>query len=174
MAEQQQQQQRSKQTSILLTFCILQFVRQLRRRVKPRVREGSIDTRSLGITLPGVSSAPSPSIKVQDAKQMRRAAHGVCKSQCQHHDNPALVRSSCHLHTPASAAPASRNLADDKVQQYVFGSFCLVSPTKVSPVGCCAQSTVNSMLRETLFQQLQVTAPSFSNTTMHPLLRGVP
>ncbi|KAL6151707.1 hypothetical protein ACJBU6_09652 [Exserohilum turcicum] len=117
MAEQQQQQQRSKQTSILLTFCILQFVRQLRRRVKPRVREGSIDTRSLGITLPGVSSAPSPSIKVQDAKQMRRAAHGVCKSQCQHHDNPALVRSSCHLHTPASAAPASRNLADDKVQQ---------------------------------------------------------
>lgn len=109
----------SKQTSIILTFRILQFVKQLRRRVEPRVLDGSIDPDRLGIKLsPCVRSISNglSRINAQDARQ----SHRICKSQ---HKNPELNRSSRKLQTPASAAPASRNLAGDKVQQYVYGSF---------------------------------------------------
>ncbi|EUC29199.1 hypothetical protein COCCADRAFT_107162 [Bipolaris zeicola 26-R-13] len=79
MAVVQQQQRCSKQTSIILTLRILLFVKQLRRRVEPRVHNGSsVDSGRLGVR---------------------------------------LFRSSGESHTPASAAPASRNLAGDKVQQ---------------------------------------------------------
>ncbi|CAN9229855.1 unnamed protein product [Alternaria alternata] len=106
-------QQRSKQTSIILTFRILQFVKQLRRRVKPRVLDGSIDANALGSRLsPSLRSIANglSRIGVQDAKQSRRVAHRICKSQ---HKNPELKRSSRKLQTPGSAAPASRNLGDE-------------------------------------------------------------
>ncbi|CAN9293774.1 unnamed protein product [Alternaria alternata] len=106
-------QQRSKQTSIILTFRILQFVKQLRRRVKPRVLDGSIDANALGSRLsPSLRSIANglSRISVQDAKQSRRVAHRICKSQ---HKNPELKRSSRKLQTPGSAAPASRNLGDE-------------------------------------------------------------
>ncbi|KAB2108306.1 hypothetical protein AG0111_0g2923 [Alternaria gaisen] len=106
-------QQRSKQTSIILTFRILQFVKQLRRRVKPRVLDGSIDANALGSRLsPSLRSIANglSQISVQDAKQSRRVAHRICKSQ---HKNPELKRSSRKLQTPGSAAPASRNLGDE-------------------------------------------------------------
>lgn len=136
-------QQRNKQTSIILTFRILQFVKQLRRRVKPRVQHGSIDASPLGISLaPSLRSVAQnlSRISVQDAKQSRRVANRICKSQ----KGATFTRSSRNLQTPASAAPASRNLGNE-VQQYVHGSFCLVSTTEPAGLVCFATSTANSM-----------------------------
>ncbi|KAI4674722.1 uncharacterized protein J4E84_010463 [Alternaria hordeiaustralica] len=115
-------QQRNKQTSIILTFRILQFVKQLRRRVKPRVQHGSIDASPLGISLaPSLRSvAQNPSrISVQDAKQSRRVANRICKSQ----KGATFTRPSRNLQTPASAAPASRNLGNEvqHMLRYVDG-----------------------------------------------------
>ncbi|USP82071.1 hypothetical protein yc1106_09345 [Curvularia clavata] len=88
-----QQRNAAQRTSIALTFRILLFVKQLRRRVEPRMQHGNL-----------LGSSICPSVRSPSSR---------------------------HLDTPASAAPASRNLARDKVQQYVFGSFCLVSSAHV-------------------------------------------
>ncbi len=165
-------QQRSKQTSIMLTSRILQFVKQLRRRVKPRVLDGSIDASPLGSKLgPSVRSITHDltRISVRDAKQSRRVANRICKRQ----KGAKLIRSSRKLQRPGSAAPASRNLGNE-VQQYVYGSFCLVSTTEPAGLVCFAMSTASSTLRETRSRLLRATTSSFSNTTMRRSMRLVP
>ncbi|KAF2848090.1 hypothetical protein T440DRAFT_470442 [Plenodomus tracheiphilus IPT5] len=78
MAVQLQQRRR---TSLLLTFKVLQFVNQLRRRVKPRVSQGTLDETDLGTdTALGLKKLRSISnglakISVEDAKPPRRVAH---------------------------------------------------------------------------------------------------
>ncbi|EFQ84960.1 hypothetical protein P3342_005097 [Pyrenophora teres f. teres] len=96
-------QQTGKPLGIMLTLKILQFVRQLRRRVKPRVLEGSRAGDQLGITFaPKVRSLSRrlTLIGVRGATQSQRHAHGVRRQQ----------------KGRDSAAPANRNLAGDKVQ----------------------------------------------------------
>ncbi|CAA9959741.1 hypothetical protein PTMSG1_03149 [Pyrenophora teres f. maculata] len=96
-------QQTGKPLGIMLTLKILQFVRQLRRRVKPRVLEGSRAGDQLGIKFaPKVRSLSRrlTLIGVRGATQSQRHAHGVRRQQ----------------KGRDSAAPANRNLAGDKVQ----------------------------------------------------------
>ncbi|KAF1830082.1 hypothetical protein BDW02DRAFT_508425 [Decorospora gaudefroyi] len=79
-------QQRT-QTSIMLTFKILQFVKQLRRRVTPRVFDGSIETSNLGV------QAPPTLRKISDG----------------------LFRIS--MESSVAPVPAIRNVQGDKLQQ---------------------------------------------------------
>jgi hypothetical protein len=104
-----------KQTSIILTFRILQFVKQLRRRVQPRMLDGSIDASNLDNRIfPGIRRISKGLSRISiDAKQSRRVANRICKARQR---NPKSSRSSFK---PGTAPPASRNLAGDEVQQYV-------------------------------------------------------
>jgi hypothetical protein len=114
--------QQRKQTSIILTFRILQFVKQIRRRVKPRVLDGSIDAINLGNRIfPGFRriSKGWSRISTRDAKQSRCAANRICKARQR---NPKSSRSSSR---PGSVAPASQNVASHEVQQYVQEAFVL-------------------------------------------------
>jgi hypothetical protein len=114
--------QQRKQTSIILTFRILQFVNQLRRRVKPRVLDGSINASSLGLRIfPALrrNTRRFSRISIRDAKQSRCIAQRICKARQR---SPESSRSSLR---PSSAAPASRNVASHEVQQYVQEAFVL-------------------------------------------------
>src|SRR4051812_39461799 len=69
-------QQRSKPLSIILALKILQFVKQLRRRVKTRVLDGSIAGKDLGVKFsPNVRSLSQ--INVRGGEESRRLAHRV-------------------------------------------------------------------------------------------------
>ncbi|KAI2484025.1 hypothetical protein Ptr902_02965 [Pyrenophora tritici-repentis] len=108
-------QQNDKPLGIILTWKILQFVRQLRRRVKPRVLDGSITGDHLGIKFaPKVRSLSRrlTLIGVRGAKHSQRHAHGILGQQ----KGREPWRSPRKLQTLDSAAPANRNLAGDKVQ----------------------------------------------------------
>jgi len=119
-------QPNNKPLGILLALAILQCVRQLRRRVKPRVLHGSIAGHGLGI-------ACTPKVRTLSRRLTLIGVRGA-REESQRH--PQRVRRSrrprgrepwrsAHkqLQTPDSAAPANRNLAGDKVQQYVLSSF---------------------------------------------------
>jgi len=121
-------QQNNKPLGIILSFKVLQFVRQLRRRVKPRVLDGSIAGHGLGIaltakvrplsrrlTLIGVRGAREESQRHPQRARRSRQRRGREPWRSAHKQ--------LQTHTADSAAPANRNLAGDKVQQYVLSSF---------------------------------------------------
>ena len=115
-------QQNNRPLGIILTLKILQFVRQLRRRVKPRVLDGSITGDGLGIVFtPKVRtlSRRLTLIGVRGAKESQRHSQRIRRQR----KGRESWRSAHKLQTLDSAAPANRNLAGDKVQQYVLSSF---------------------------------------------------
>jgi hypothetical protein len=164
--------QQRKQSSIILTFKVLQFVRQLRRRVKPRVLEASIDANNLSTrkypALRTISEGLSR-ISIQDAKHSRRLVNRICGTR-----RPRkLSRSS--LRAQGSVTPANRNLARHKLQQYVHGRSCFVSSTKaLGTTGCLGPSTASSLQQEAPSPPLLGTTSCFSNTIMGPSTRLAP
>ena len=126
--------QQRKQTNIILTFKVLQFVNQLRRRVKPRVLEASIDPVHLGtetsLGLEGLRSISNglSRISIQDTKQSRHSAHRVYKTR---KSGPKTFRPSLKVQTPSPDVSTIPNASGDEVQQYVEEASRLVSCTKV-------------------------------------------
>ncbi|KAF1846885.1 uncharacterized protein K460DRAFT_278146 [Cucurbitaria berberidis CBS 394.84] len=131
--------QQRKQSSIILTFKVLQFVNQLRRRVKPRRLEASIDPVHLGtdtsLGLNSISNGLSR-ISIKDAKQSRRDAHRVCKTR---KTGPKTCRPSLRLQTPGSDVSAIPNVTSDEVQHMLSSV-----DGKLSPVGNAFSSIAGS------------------------------
>lgn len=81
-----EQPRRRTRTSIILAFKVLQFVNQLRRRVKPRGSQGTLESTDLGTeTSLGLKNLRSMSdglarIAVEDAKPPREVGLGVSKT----------------------------------------------------------------------------------------------
>lgn len=125
-----------KHTSILLTFKVLQFVNQLRRRVKPRVCEGSSsDSPTLG-TEPALGlrrlrtlSTRRSRISIRNARHSRRTANRVCNSRQR---DLKEFRTSRKVHAPGWDVSATGNIAGDEVQQYVRRCSREVSSAKLS------------------------------------------
>lgn len=123
-----------KQSNILLTFKLLHVVSQLRRRVQPRIQRGFDDDPRLGSKLPA------------DRKGMKRLGEGL--SRLEHRDakqpqhilgrirkcrknNQKLLRPVPRLRASGADEPGRSNGSGEEVQQYVEGSFRLVSSTKL-------------------------------------------
>lgn len=113
--------------SIILALKVLQFVHQLRRRVKPRVSKGLITTVNLGAdstlgrtNLRSISRGLAAKISIQDAQPPRRVADRVCKTRKRY---PKSLRSSRRVHTAGSDVSELLNASGDGVLQYVRTSF---------------------------------------------------
>ena len=166
--------QKRKQSSIILAFKVLQFVNQLRRRVKPRMLDVPSKHLQPGTGLPrshkgfNLISNELSRISVRDSKQARRVANRVCKSRKDH-----AQRSSPKVQTPVPDVSATPNVARDKMHQYVQASSLLVSSTKLG-LACLLLSMTSSTLEAKLFLQLQAVTSSFSNTSMRPCSKLAP
>lgn len=113
-----------KQSNILLTFKVLQFVNQLRRRVKPRILDGSASLCQLGSDALGLRALKSisnglPRIGGRHAKPLHHGPRRVCKSRNRKRTVKALGPS----RAPASHVSAGSDAAGEEVQQYVWRSF---------------------------------------------------
>lgn len=123
-----------RQTNILLTFKVLHFVSQLRRRVKPRVQSGFDDDPRLGNALPTDRKAMRrfgeglSRLGARDPKQPQHIANRVRKYR---KNNQKLFRPVLRLHTSGADEPERSNGSGEEVQQYVERSFRLVSSTKL-------------------------------------------
>jgi hypothetical protein len=114
-----------RESNILLTFKVLQFVKHIRQRVKPRTLDGStslcqLGTHALGLrAIEGISSGPSRS-RTRNARLLHGSPRRVCKRR--KNNARALGRS---FNTRATVFPVSVALdtAGEKVQQYVQRSF---------------------------------------------------
>lgn len=118
--------QQPEATNLFLVFRILQYVQQLRRRVKPRVRCGSVLSSQLGTdsftnarALGKISTGLSH-VSFYGTKQTQRVANRVSKTR---RNSPKASGSQARL----PGVPASSNAPGDEVQQYVeriswFGS----------------------------------------------------
>lgn len=115
------QQRKQSKTSILLTFKVLQFVNQIRRRIKPRILDGStrpcqlgndsLHPRTLDSVLRGPSWISRHSISLSHHDRRR-----VCKSR----DNYARrLKPSPKLRASASDVSVSSDISGGQVQQYV-------------------------------------------------------
>lgn len=106
--------QQRKQTDIILTFKVLQFVNQLRRRVKPRRLDGST-TPVLGTTQVSHQSLRAlnglSGISVHHGKQLG-ATNRVSK-------RISKRASKLLKQTPGSDVAVTPNVSGDEVQQYV-------------------------------------------------------
>lgn len=123
-----------KQTNVFLTFRVLHFVSQLRRRVKPRVQRGFDDDLQLGNTrstdrkaLRRFSEGLSR-LGAHDAKQPQHIANRISKCR---KNNQKSFRPALKLRTSGSGDTDRSNEPGGEVQQYVERSFRLVSSTKV-------------------------------------------
>lgn len=114
-------QQRRTHHSILLTLKVLQFVNQLRRRLKPRVQSAAgpsplgaeaclgLESKALRSFTKGLSR-----VGPQERKPLNHASDRVCKSRNKHRTRPSLK-----LQTPGKDDPAIQNISGGEVQQYV-------------------------------------------------------
>jgi hypothetical protein len=123
-----------KQTDVLLTFKVLHFISQLRRRVRPRMQRGfdndpqlatksSVDRKVLKRISEGLSR-----LSVRDAKRPQHIANRICKCR---KNNQKTFRPALRLRTSGSDVPDRSNESGEEVQQYVERSFRLVSSTKL-------------------------------------------
>ncbi|KAH7371271.1 hypothetical protein BKA66DRAFT_573006 [Pyrenochaeta sp. MPI-SDFR-AT-0127] len=134
--------QQRKQSSLILTFKVLRFVNQLRRRVKPRVPEGSVAPVDLGTEIApshqslGIISNELSRISTRDGKHARRVANGVCKSR---KPNAKAFRRSLREHTPESHVSAAPNTPGDEVL-HMLGAV----DGKLSPAGSTLSSIASS------------------------------
>ncbi|KAH9877701.1 hypothetical protein J1614_002918 [Plenodomus biglobosus] len=97
-----------RRTSIILTFKVLQFVNQLRRRVKPRVSQGTLDSTDLGTeTSLGLKSLRSISngLASISAKPPRRVAHAVPTTGPRRPKSVRLLRKASKRATLVSTTP---------------------------------------------------------------------
>ncbi len=106
--------------TIFLTFKVLQFVNQLRRRIKRRILQESIESGQLGIRLPlshkhlGIVGRGSSRSNAHDAKHSRHVIDRVRKSRKSQSKKRPLK-----LECPGLAASATPNVHGEEVQQYV-------------------------------------------------------
>ena len=104
--------------TIFLTFKVLQFVNQLRQRIKRRILQDSVGPGQLGIRLPlghkrlGPVNYSLPRINLHDARQSRRVIDRVRKSRKKHPKTLSLK-----LETPGRVVSATPNIAGEEVQQ---------------------------------------------------------
>jgi hypothetical protein len=110
-----------KQTNILLTFKVLQFVNQLRRRVKPRTRDGSTKLCQLGTDVLGLRAIKSNSngrarLGARNVKPFRYSPRRVCKSR---ENNAKVFRPSDEPRAPGWHVSAASDTSGEEVQQYV-------------------------------------------------------
>lgn len=116
--------QHRKQSSIILTFKVLQFVNQLRRRVKPRASNVPMKQFHLGTGIPlshkglKIISKELSWISVHSGKQARRVANRVSKTRKR------------NAKRSPSDAPVVSDPADE-LQLYVEANRLLVSSTKL-------------------------------------------
>jgi hypothetical protein len=115
-----------KQTNIVLTFKVLQFVNQLRRRVRPRTLDGSVGLCQLGtdaLGLRAIKSSPSglswTSVRNTSPLHHRRPRR-VCKRR---KSNAKKSCSSSGLRSAACIVSAASHTSGEEVQQYVHRSF---------------------------------------------------
>lgn len=109
------------QPSIFLTLKVLQFVNQLRRRLKPRLQGSNypsllgtelclgLETKAIRSIAKGLSR-----VGLQDRKLNSHASDRVCKRRA------LKSRPSLKLQTPGQDSPTIQNVSGGEVQQYVF------------------------------------------------------
>jgi hypothetical protein len=103
--------QQRKRANIVLTFKVLHFINQLRRKMKPRVLGGLFDASELGSNVSGRQKFAARRIP----SRMRKR-HGSIRTPWPR--------------APRAGQPASSNQAGgEEVQQYVETNFCFVSYT---------------------------------------------
>jgi hypothetical protein len=111
-----------KQTNILLTFKVLQFVNQLRRRVKPRTLDGPIRLCQLGtdvLGLKAIKNIPSGGRRrtsVRNTKLWHHGSRRVCKRRKR---NAKLAAWSPEPQRPGCHVSAASDASGEEVQQYV-------------------------------------------------------
>jgi hypothetical protein len=105
-----------KQTNILLTFKVLLFVNQLRRRVKPRNRDGSarlcqLGSDALGLrAIKNISAGKRPHISARNTEPLLHGPGRACKRRKR---NANLSR------RPGCRVSAASDTSGEEVQQYV-------------------------------------------------------
>jgi hypothetical protein len=111
-----------KQTDIVLTFKVLQFVNQLRRRVKPRTLGGSarlcqLGSDTLGLrAIKNISAGERPHTGVRNTKLLHHGPRRVCKRR-RRNANPCVWSS--ELQRPGCHVSAASDASGEEVQQYV-------------------------------------------------------
>jgi hypothetical protein len=108
-----------KQSNILLTFKVLQFVNQLRRRVKPHAFDGSTGLRQLGTDALGLRALKRIS-SGRHAKPLHHGPRRVCQSR---ERTVKTFGSQCKPRAPAPHVSADSYAAGEEVQQYVCRNF---------------------------------------------------
>jgi hypothetical protein len=105
-----------KQTNILLTFKVLLFVNQLRRRVKPRNRDGSarlcqLGSDALGLrAIKNISAGERPHTSARNTEPLLHGPRRVCKRR----------KSNANLsQRPGCRVSAASDTSGEEVQQYV-------------------------------------------------------
>lgn len=108
--------------SINLTLKVVQFVNQLRRRLKPRLEAPNYPSALGTETCLGLESKAFRTLAkglsrfgLQDKKSSNHASDRVCKSRNKHKTRPTLK-----LQTPGQDDPAIQNISGGEVQQYVY------------------------------------------------------
>lgn len=111
-------------TSFLLTFQVLQFVNQIRRRLKPRTRHGSTRLCRINASAPGLhalKNIPTRLQRIRPRRNVKTLHHGcgrVCKKR---KNNVTIVDCVSRRGAPGWHVPANSDAAGDEVQQYVRG-----------------------------------------------------
>lgn len=111
--------------SVLLTFKVLQFVNQLRRRVRPHTPDGSSSVCPLGSDALGFRALKCIS-SGRHAKTLHHGTRRVCKSR---KNKVTAFGPPCEPQGPALHASVGPDAAGGQVQQYVeetllFGFAC--------------------------------------------------
>jgi hypothetical protein len=109
-----------KQSTILLTFKVLQFVNQLRRRVQPRTLDGAPSLCQLGTDALGLRAVKGIS---NGLPRYHHGARRACKSRSRNRNRKNNVNKACssarRSHAPAPLVSAGSDAAGEEVQQYV-------------------------------------------------------
>jgi hypothetical protein len=105
------------QTNMLLTFKVLQFVNQLRRRVKPRTLDGSIRVGQLGSDALGLRAIKNISSGGRrNTKPLHHGPRRVCKRRRGKANQSAWIP---ELQRPGRRVSAASDTSGEEVQQYV-------------------------------------------------------
>ncbi|KAH8725915.1 hypothetical protein GQ44DRAFT_615096 [Phaeosphaeriaceae sp. PMI808] len=107
-----------KKTNMLLTFKVLQFVNQLRRRIRPRTRDGSTSLCQLGTDTLGLRAVKSisnglPRLSTRRTTRLPRARKRVCKRR---KPIAKLCKSSSEFPIPAAHVSASQDGSVSELQ----------------------------------------------------------